>query len=106
VSPLISLIEDQRMQLDALGVGVGMLSSSSPPERTAEVLHTLKVAGGCRACVRDMLCRPTCRAGSGCAGAPTMRLLYVTPERLKKSNHLIELLDRLDKVQNVTCCVA
>jgi RecQ family ATP-dependent DNA helicase len=76
VSPLLSLIEDQCMQLLATGVKAAMLVSTQAYEVGREIIEPLRQAA---------------RGGP----PPELRMLYVTPEKLARSGQLISVLDGL-----------
>jgi ATP-dependent DNA helicase Q1 len=71
VSPLISLMEDQLMSLERLGISqAALLSASSTNEQVKQI--------------QDSMTSP---AGS-------LRLLYVTPEKLAKSKRFMNRLEK------------
>jgi bloom syndrome protein len=76
VSPLLSLIEDQCMQLHSTGVNAAMLVSTQSFEVAREILDPLRAAA---------------RGGP----PPALRMLYVTPEKLARSGMLVSVLDGL-----------
>ncbi|XP_071950689.1 ATP-dependent DNA helicase Q1-like [Antedon mediterranea] len=88
ISPLVSLMEDQVMALEALEVPVACLTASSTKEKTKWV-H----------------CQMT-------SGKPDIKLLYVTPEKLAKSKRFMAALEKLHKakclariaIDEVHCC--
>lgn len=71
ISPLISLMEDQVMKLKSLNIDAEMLSSTSSKEVIKHAHDTL---------AKD--------------GPPSIKLLYVTPERLAKSKRLMSCLQK------------
>jgi bloom syndrome protein len=76
VSPLLSLIEDQCMQLHSTGVKAAMLVSTQPFEVAREIIEPLRAAA---------------RGGP----PPALRLLYLTPEKLARSGMIVSVLDGL-----------
>ena len=70
VSPLLSLIDDQVTALRALGVHAADLTSATPAEEAAATLASLDSADG------------------------TLRLLYVTPEKVVKSKRFFAKLEK------------
>ena len=78
VSPLVSLMEDQVMALKKLNVNVGYLSASSDKEEVNRIQE-------------DMLRKDT-----------TLRLLYVTPEKLAKSKRFMTKLQKAYSSGNFT----
>ena len=71
VSPLVSLMEDQLLAVKTLGIESAMLSSSTPREEVNRVHTDMTDAGG----------------GS-------LRLLYVTPEKVGKSKRFVSKLEK------------
>ena len=65
VSPLVSLMEDQVMALQRLGVGAEMLTSTGDPENKKRIM-------------KEML-----------EPASSLKLLYVTPEKCSKSKQFM-----------------
>ena len=65
ISPLISLMEDQVMALQRLGVGAEMLTSTTDPENKKRIM-------------KEML-----------EPASSLKLLYVTPEKCSKSKQFM-----------------
>ena len=88
VSPLVSLMEDQVMALRKININVGHLSASSDKEEVNRIHN-------------EMLNKGT-----------TLRLLYVTPERLAKSKRFMAKLQKAYGIGNfnqlavdeVHCC--
>lgn len=78
VSPLVSLMEDQVMALKKLNVNVGYLSASSDKEEVNRIQD-------------DMLRKNT-----------TLRILYVTPEKLAKSKRFMAKLQKAYTSENFT----
>lgn len=76
VSPLLSLIEDQCMQLHSTGVNAAMLVSTQSFEVGREIIEPLRAAA---------------RGGP----PPALRLLYLTPEKLARSGMIVSVLDGL-----------
>ena len=70
VSPLVSLMEDQHMALEELGVAAAMLNASSDKDVVKSVM--------------DDMTNPTTH----------LRLLYVTPEKLAKSKRFMNKLEK------------
>ncbi|KAK9866664.1 hypothetical protein WJX84_002518 [Apatococcus fuscideae] len=73
VSPLISLIQDQVFHLHEAGIPCGYFSSSQAPEEQMEVMSDLRKA------------------------YPTLKIIFITPERLARSDSLLRALDRLNE---------
>ncbi|XP_071493207.1 ATP-dependent DNA helicase Q1-like [Diadema antillarum] len=88
VSPLVSLMEDQTMALEDLGVSATVLSSNTTPESVKEI-HRQMIDG---------------RSG--------LKLLYVTPEKIAKSKRFMACLEKAYKakflariaIDEVHCC--
>ena len=78
VSPLVSLMEDQVMSLRKLNINVGQLSAGSEKEEVNRI-HD------------EMLKKGT-----------SLRLLYVTPERLAKSKRFMAKLQKAYNIGNFT----
>ena len=78
VSPLVSLMEDQVMALKKLNVNVGYLSASSDKDEVNRIQD-------------EMLRKNT-----------TLRLLYVTPEKLAKSKRFMAKLQKAYTAENFT----
>ncbi|KAE8224073.1 hypothetical protein CF319_g2987 [Tilletia indica] len=70
VSPLISLMLDQVLNLRQVGIEAELLSSAVPRSETAEILKTIR------------------------EGSSSIKLLYVTPERVAKSKTLMTALQK------------
>jgi ATP-dependent DNA helicase RecQ len=69
-SPLISLIQDQCAQLDALDIAAGALNSATTPAQYSQIMAD-------------------CNSG-------ILALLYVTPEKLGQSPAFMGLLERMN----------
>ncbi|XP_071950712.1 ATP-dependent DNA helicase Q1-like [Antedon mediterranea] len=88
ISPLVSLMEDQVMALEALEVPVACLTASSTTEEIKWVHRQMT------------------------SGKPDIKLLYVTPEKLAKSKRFMAALEKLHKakclariaIDEVHCC--
>uniref|UniRef100_A0A0K0ETJ5 ATP-dependent DNA helicase n=1 Tax=Strongyloides stercoralis TaxID=6248 RepID=A0A0K0ETJ5_STRER len=88
ISPLISLIEDQVRQLKKLSINTCSFNQSTSKEEVKKMMDDLS------------------------SSKPTIKLLYVTPERLAKSKKLMNKLDICSKngnlsfiaVDEVHCC--
>ena len=78
VSPLVSLMEDQVIALKKLNVNVGYLSASSDKDEVNRIQE-------------DMLKKNT-----------TLRVLYVTPEKLAKSKRFMAKLQKAYSSENFT----
>ena len=78
VSPLVSLMEDQVMALRKIDVNVGYLSANSDKEEVNRIQN-------------EMLKKGT-----------TLRLLYVTPEKLAKSKRFMTKLQKAHSIGNFT----
>eukprot|EP00931_Biecheleriopsis_adriatica_P001429 TRINITY_DN10177_c0_g1_i1.p1 TRINITY_DN10177_c0_g1~~TRINITY_DN10177_c0_g1_i1.p1 ORF type:complete len:740 (+),score=141.02 TRINITY_DN10177_c0_g1_i1:29-2221(+) len=76
VSPLLALMHDQVMSLRAVGVGAEMLSSNDAREEQTRIRNAMKAI-----------------AGNG--GESSLRVLYVTPERLAKSKLVLNILEKI-----------
>ncbi|RKP01486.1 hypothetical protein CXG81DRAFT_1869, partial [Caulochytrium protostelioides] len=70
ISPLVSLIRDQTMQLEALGIPAAALTGTTPPEETRVILASM-------------------------AHASDLKMVYVTPEKLVKSKRLLGQLQKM-----------
>ena len=88
VSPLVSLMEDQLMSLDALSINAALLNASSTKEQVTMVMNS-------------MVDKKT-----------SLRLLYVTPEKLAKSKRFMSKLEKMYSlglfvrlvIDEVHCC--
>eukprot|EP00057_Strongylocentrotus_purpuratus_P018754 XP_011673228.1 PREDICTED: ATP-dependent DNA helicase Q1 isoform X2 [Strongylocentrotus purpuratus] len=88
VSPLLSLMEDQTMALEEIGVNATVLNSNTPPESVKDV-H------------RQMI-----------DARSELKLLYVTPEKIAKSKRFMACLEKAYKanlltriaIDEVHCC--
>jgi len=78
ISPLISLMEDQLMALDRLGINAALLSSSIPT-KDVTIIQNLLVDKEC-----------------------PYKLVYVTPERIAKSKRFMAKLEKAYAVGNVS----
>jgi ATP-dependent DNA helicase Q1 len=78
ISPLISLIQDQVMQLQALGINAERLTGTTSKEKAKQIFDSL-----------DNTHNP-------------IRLLYVTPEKVIKNKKLLSKLERLFKNNRTT----
>ncbi|XP_041472757.1 ATP-dependent DNA helicase Q1-like [Lytechinus variegatus] len=78
VSPLVSLMEDQTMALEELGVNATVLNSNTPPELVKDV-H------------RQMI-----------DARSELKLLYVTPEKIAKSKRFMACLEKAYKAKLLT----
>jgi len=89
ISPLLSLIEDQLIQLRRIGIEAATINQSSTKEEVKWVMD--------------------CLAGSNTSA---LSLLYVTPEKIAKSKRLMHQLEKcasqgrlcLIAVDEVHCC--
>ncbi|KAI9145342.1 P-loop containing nucleoside triphosphate hydrolase protein [Paraphysoderma sedebokerense] len=77
VSPLVSLIHDQVLNLRDRQVNAGLLTGSSSKEETKEIMESMV----------DPL--------------SPMKLLYVTPERLAKSKRFMSQLEKMHKLNRL-----
>uniref|UniRef100_UPI00358E2651 ATP-dependent DNA helicase Q1-like isoform X2 n=1 Tax=Myxine glutinosa TaxID=7769 RepID=UPI00358E2651 len=97
VSPLVSLMEDQMMSLEALNIPAAMLCAASSKEEVREAMAALAPPG---------------KAPRPVPSDSTLRLLYVTPERIARSKLFMARLQkayeigRLDRIaiDEVHCC--
>uniref|UniRef100_A0A0N4ZRY9 ATP-dependent DNA helicase n=1 Tax=Parastrongyloides trichosuri TaxID=131310 RepID=A0A0N4ZRY9_PARTI len=88
ISPLISLIEDQLRQLKKLGINVCSFNQATDKEEVKQIMD-------------DLSC-----------DKPTIKMLFVTPEKLAKSKRFMNKLDSCSKngnlsliaVDEVHCC--
>lgn len=80
VSPLLSLMHDQVMSLKAIGVNAAMLSSSDSREKQNQVRSEMKALAA---------------KGGKQTKSATLRVLYVTPERLAKSKLVMSALEQI-----------
>ncbi|KAE9553747.1 hypothetical protein FO519_003057 [Halicephalobus sp. NKZ332] len=88
VSPLISLIQDQLLQLQKLGIEAASLNQSTPKEEAKYINNALVDPNG------------------------TLKLIYVTPEKLAKSKMFMNKLEKchelkrlkLIAIDEVHCC--
>ncbi|VDK46612.1 unnamed protein product [Anisakis simplex] len=88
VSPLISLIEDQLMQLSKLGIESATLNQSTSPQEATRIQKAL------------------------IDSTSSFRLLYVTPEKLAKSKRIMNRLEKCAElgrlkviaIDEVHCC--
>ncbi|RWS02139.1 ATP-dependent DNA helicase Q1-like protein [Dinothrombium tinctorium] len=88
VSPLISLMEDQFMQLTKLNIKTAMFNNQSSKEESNQLMHNLVDA----------------KTG--------LKILYVTPEKLAKSKRLMSQIEKVYKagrfarivIDEVHCC--
>uniref|UniRef100_A0A7S0IFA7 ATP-dependent DNA helicase n=1 Tax=Micromonas pusilla TaxID=38833 RepID=A0A7S0IFA7_MICPS len=119
VSPLLSLIEDQVRQMNALGVGARALTAATSAEEQNETLRLLDdpgvgdpgggggggrrggAASGRKRRTRDGEGDEACSIASASKGStcadptpPSLCLLYVTPEKVAKSKRLITKLEK------------
>ena len=72
VSPLVSLIQDQVYHLGEAGVACGFLSAAQPYEETRRIMD-------------DLRCSP-----------PALKVLFVTPEKVAKSDAIMRAFDDLN----------
>ncbi|KAI0634704.1 P-loop containing nucleoside triphosphate hydrolase protein [Trametes polyzona] len=77
VSPLLSLITDQILHLREAGVDAVMLTGATSKEESERIYQRLQ------------------EMASGVANAPEIKLCYVTPEKIAKSNRLVSTLEKL-----------
>ena len=80
VSPLVSLMEDQLLAAKALGIPAAMLSASTPRE-VVNAVHA------------DMV-DPRGGRGGGGGEEGSLRLLYVTPEKVAKNKRFMSKLEK------------
>lgn len=88
VSPLLSLMEDQVMALEALSYPVSMLSASVSRAETSRILNAVA------------------------SGDDSLKLLYVTPEKMAKSKRFMSTLEKAYRskrfariaIDEVHCC--
>ena len=97
VSPLLSLIEDQVRQMNALGVGARALTAATSAEEQNKTLRLLddpgvgEAASGRKRRTRDGEGDEETRPDPT---PPSLCLLYVTPEKVAKSKRLITKLEK------------
>ncbi|ESN99050.1 hypothetical protein HELRODRAFT_162528 [Helobdella robusta] len=88
VSPLISLMEDQLIQLNSLNIPSRLLNASTPKEQVTSILNSMT------------------------DNKDSFKLLYVTPERLAKSKRFMNKLEKAYEcklltriaIDEVHCC--
>ncbi|UMM21032.1 hypothetical protein L5515_002892 [Caenorhabditis briggsae] len=88
ISPLVSLVEDQIMQLQKLGIDAASLNANTPKDEAKRVEQAIT------------------------KGSTELRLLYVTPEKLAKSKRMMNQLEKslgvgylkLIAIDEVHCC--
>eukprot|EP00922_Rhytidocystis_sp_ex-Travisia-forbesii_P050961 GHVS01075692.1.p1 GENE.GHVS01075692.1~~GHVS01075692.1.p1 ORF type:complete len:480 (-),score=120.57 GHVS01075692.1:8-1447(-) len=118
VSPLLSLMNDQVMGLQAVGVKAEMLSASGREEgdrvkKEMKLLETTtttttkgtaggrrKVGGGGGMSKGDAAVVVKDDVG-GCCGGEFVRFIYVTPERIKKSKQFMNSLEKIHQAGNL-----
>eukprot|EP00736_Rhodelphis_marinus_P000521 Rmarinus@m.5413 len=95
ISPLLALIHDQVIRLQDMGICAASLTSEASKAESQAITSNLKAL-----------------ASGNAGGQNSLRLLYVTPERVVKSKHFIGQLEkihargllRLIAVDEVHCC--
>ncbi|KAG0301400.1 hypothetical protein BGZ98_008395 [Dissophora globulifera] len=101
VSPLLSLIRDQAFHLEEASIGVGMLTSYTTKEESKRIMDAMlgPIAPKAGASKRPDKSAPSLSTAAG-AGTPheakdTVKLVYVTPEKISKSKRFMNHLEKV-----------
>lgn len=86
VSPLISLMTDQVLHLQQVGIQSELLCSTTPRERSNAILKQIRLG------TTSEIEQATCSSGWNYHQNDGIKLLYVTPERIAKSKTCLSAL--------------
>ncbi|KAF9572926.1 hypothetical protein EC968_009232 [Mortierella alpina] len=96
VSPLLSLIRDQAFHLEEAGIGVGMLTSYTTKEESKRIMDAMLGPAQPKAGASSRKSKTAVDANaSASVGDNTLKLVYVTPEKISKSKRFMNHLEKV-----------